>query len=382
METLNRQETENLIVDLYYNQKKTFREIQQIVRKSSRDIKAILDKADPGRSSLSQSSQAYGFFSAGKSPEQVAIILNLREPEVTQLYREYWRLNQLYELDKIYEETKGNFSFLLELYSQTKAACMTVAHIIRLLRVANKDLPSIEYGCQELRMEAASLEARSQNAARTLEQLNYVILETQNTLDHYELQRKLQREELDKIFYQKTQLEEFIEYFKSNSTEYAEIKEIVKQEVENTLTNPKKLLRLALLTLIESLRKDPSKFQLLYYQMSTDITPITPSKSLTSTFSSLGCPSLNMNEKPFQDNDNATKTFQNFVLNEAESLYDKLLEDSINKVGIISNKLSSLGSCKTEPSDVQNSPSAKKIAAFTFRKEEGHTFFESETDTR
>ena len=71
-------------------------------------------------------------------------------------------------------------------------------------------------------------------------------METQNTLDHYELQRKQQREELDKIFYQKTQLEEFIEYFKSNSTEYAEIKENVMQEVENTLTNPKKLLRLAL----------------------------------------------------------------------------------------------------------------------------------------
>ena len=39
MKPLNRQETEDLIIDLYYNQKKTFREIQQIVRKSPRDIK-------------------------------------------------------------------------------------------------------------------------------------------------------------------------------------------------------------------------------------------------------------------------------------------------------------------------------------------------------
>jgi hypothetical protein len=67
MERLNREEKENLIVDLYYNQKKTFREIQKVVKKSPRDIKAILDKADPGRSSLSLSSQAYGLFSAGKS---------------------------------------------------------------------------------------------------------------------------------------------------------------------------------------------------------------------------------------------------------------------------------------------------------------------------
>lgn len=53
IEPLNRQEKEDLIIDLYYNQKKTFREIQQIVRKSPRDIKIILNEVEPGRSSLS-----------------------------------------------------------------------------------------------------------------------------------------------------------------------------------------------------------------------------------------------------------------------------------------------------------------------------------------
>ena len=44
MEGLNRQETEDYVVDLYFNQKKKFREIQKLVRKSPRDIKAIIDK--------------------------------------------------------------------------------------------------------------------------------------------------------------------------------------------------------------------------------------------------------------------------------------------------------------------------------------------------
>jgi hypothetical protein len=51
MNPLNRQEKENLIIDLYYNQKKTFREIQQIERKSPRDISVILNRVEPGRSS-------------------------------------------------------------------------------------------------------------------------------------------------------------------------------------------------------------------------------------------------------------------------------------------------------------------------------------------
>jgi hypothetical protein len=110
METLNREEIERQIIDLYFNQKKTYKEIQKIVRKSTRDIKAILDKADPSRSSLSISSQVYKLFSEGKSPNQVAITLNLREPEATQFYREYWRLNQLHDLDQVYKETKDNFS--------------------------------------------------------------------------------------------------------------------------------------------------------------------------------------------------------------------------------------------------------------------------------
>jgi hypothetical protein len=44
MQGLNRQEIEDYVIDLYHNQKKTFREIQKIVRKSPRDLRIILDK--------------------------------------------------------------------------------------------------------------------------------------------------------------------------------------------------------------------------------------------------------------------------------------------------------------------------------------------------
>lgn len=60
MQGLNRQEIEDYVIDLYYNQNKTFREIQKIVRKSPRDIRAILDKVEPKRASLSPSSRAIG----------------------------------------------------------------------------------------------------------------------------------------------------------------------------------------------------------------------------------------------------------------------------------------------------------------------------------
>src|SRR5215204_3464870 len=326
METLNREEIEGQIIDLYCNQKKTYREIQKIVRKSPRDIKAILKKVEPELSSLSTRSQAYELYSERKSPIEVAVRLDISEPEATQFYRKYWRLNQLYDLDKIYEETSGNFSSLVELYRRMKAAGMNVTQVIRLLSMANNDLQSIEYQCRELRRKSASLEASNRNAARTLEQLTYVISETQTTLDHYESLNKQQRSEMNRLFDQKTQLEEFVECFDDN-VGYVKVKENIKQEVENNLTDPKGLVGLALLALIESLRKDPSKFQLLYYQMSTDIMAKIPSQLLTQSCSSQNYSISNMNEKPFQDYNNPTEAFQSFVLNEAGEIYEKLLDN-------------------------------------------------------
>jgi hypothetical protein len=78
MQALNRKELEDFIIDLYHNQNKTFREIQKIVRKSPRDIRAILNKVEPERASLSPSSRAYQMFNEGHNLIEVATLLNLR----------------------------------------------------------------------------------------------------------------------------------------------------------------------------------------------------------------------------------------------------------------------------------------------------------------
>ncbi len=133
MKILNRQETEELVRDLYYNQKKTYREIRKIVRKSPRDIKAIIDKANPDKpSSLSASSQAYRMFKEGSHPTDVAIMLNLRQKEVSELSKEYWDLNGLYILNQLYEEIKDVDAIwsISELYKQMKSAGMNPEHVM------------------------------------------------------------------------------------------------------------------------------------------------------------------------------------------------------------------------------------------------------------
>src|SRR5215204_7305775 len=128
MMILTRKERERLVLDLYYNQGKTYREISKEARISPRDIRVILNKAIEEKTKeeeginqqdnkcaeknqqdqhLSLSAQAYKLFSEGKTPLEVAVELNLAESEATKFYREYWKLKNLHNLYMVYEELRG-----------------------------------------------------------------------------------------------------------------------------------------------------------------------------------------------------------------------------------------------------------------------------------
>ena len=109
MRRLTNQEREDFVLDMYYNQNKTYRQIAKEAKICPRDIGRIVNKESKeikSKQSLSKVARAYKLFSEGKSPKDVAIALDLREPDVTQLYKESWNLEQLYDLNKKYVETR------------------------------------------------------------------------------------------------------------------------------------------------------------------------------------------------------------------------------------------------------------------------------------
>jgi DNA-binding CsgD family transcriptional regulator len=113
------------VIDLYFNQHKTYAEIAQIERISPRDIHAIIKEELARRQKHKQqqqqeeiSSQAYKLFSEGKTPLQVAIALNIRQSEAAKYYREYWKLRGLDKLNTIHKETNGKIWIILKLYKE------------------------------------------------------------------------------------------------------------------------------------------------------------------------------------------------------------------------------------------------------------------------
>ena len=91
---LTREEKERLVLDLY-NRCTPIREIAKEAGMSFRDIGRIVDKEEKEKEAKKKHEQqtlastpTYSLFLQGKTPVQVAIALNIREPEATQYYKE------------------------------------------------------------------------------------------------------------------------------------------------------------------------------------------------------------------------------------------------------------------------------------------------------
>src|SRR5215212_3609767 len=145
------EERRKQVIDLYFNQHKTYAEIGQIEKISPRDIYAIIKEEEARRQNYKdqqqqeeKSSKAYKLFSEGKTPVQVAITSNLEQPEITKLYREYWKLKRLHVLDSIFTQTDGKLKTFLKLYRLMKEKGMSIEQVVNAADIDIHKLPYME----------------------------------------------------------------------------------------------------------------------------------------------------------------------------------------------------------------------------------------------
>jgi hypothetical protein len=112
----------------------------------------------------------------------VAISLNLRDDQVTELCKEYWDLNNLHDLNQVYEEIKGDIVSFLHLYKLAKSTGMNAQQVIRLLKIANNHLPTVEQRCEDLKREVCSLEGDKRNSTMILQELSDQVSDLRNHL--------------------------------------------------------------------------------------------------------------------------------------------------------------------------------------------------------
>jgi hypothetical protein len=326
-----------MILDLY-NQGKTYKEISEIVRVSPRDIKPVLAKAekerekelgintqdrkkdDTGNSQTQKAhifNQAYRLFSEGKPPLDVAIELDLKEKDVTKYYREYWNLQQIYSLNMVYEEIGDDIIHITKIHRKIRAAGMGVDQAINLIKNANNDLPTLEEKYQKIKKEVSSLEFKKLEAERTLKDFLDQIDRSKNMLKWLETSSQEEEAKLDELELKKVRLKGLVKQFKENDEEYLKIKRTVQNKVINLLSDGKVIMKVALNSLMQSMRTDPQKY--------IDLINYNGSSSAVNT--AWQYTRYNHPRQPYASFDNFYEEYKTTLLKDAEKLYNKLIKE-------------------------------------------------------
>jgi hypothetical protein len=78
---------------------------------------------------------------------------------------------------------------------------------------------------------------------------------------------------MDQLYQKRMKLEAGVRHFEHNNEDYAKIRKTVEEKVYNVLSDRRMVLKLALLSLTESMSKDPDKYSHLIHNNNTSSTP-------------------------------------------------------------------------------------------------------------
>jgi predicted DNA-binding protein YlxM (UPF0122 family) len=179
------------VIDLYFNQHKTYAEITEIEHISPRDIHAIIKEEIARRQKHKQqelSTKAYQLFSEGKTPIEVAIILNLPASKVSKLYIQYWKLRGLDKLNSIFKETNGKLWPFLKLYKELiKKRGMSKEQVGKVVEIAIHELPYMENLYQQAKDQVDKMQRTIQRLENYSHTLNDEIASAKALLNSYHI---------------------------------------------------------------------------------------------------------------------------------------------------------------------------------------------------
>jgi hypothetical protein len=215
--------TNRKIIDLYFNQHKNIREVCKIVGKSSRYVVPVIkeqrirlaDNKEYEKPKGLPEVRAYKLFAEGKSPVEVTAKLNLPGSQVQQYYTQYWKLNNMHELNTIYNEIKDNIGYFVTLFRFAKKERLTPEEVIGLINMSN-DIQDLERQYKRLNVSIVNLQSILYESKEELKKL-----ENQSSAATELIRRKLElierkSEILSELISQRQNLEQYMDYIKNN----------------------------------------------------------------------------------------------------------------------------------------------------------------------
>ena len=177
-----------------------------------------------------KATQAYKLFSQGKKPIEVAIQLSLSEKEATRYYTEYWKLKRLYSLYHIYQESKGNLSYILKLCRLAKRQEITADNIewfVNLINIGTYNIPDLQKQYAKLQDEVQVIDHQKVVSKAELDNMNNQVSILHRTIYQLSTTCNNKRNEMSYLQAQIQVLEGYVNGLKKNRNQQQE------EEIQN-----------------------------------------------------------------------------------------------------------------------------------------------------
>ena len=236
---MSKEEKERRIIDLYYNQGKTTREIVKELRVSPNYVIAVLKKHEEENAAAaakikheqqenktSKEVASFKLFSEGKNTIEVAIDLELSEEEVTQFYKGFLKLKGLDEFGIIYEKHRHHVPRLLKLCKEAEKEGVSIEQLVKLAELAADNNPvglsqlekrrqwylneirGMETERRQMETELYRMKAEVEKYENVLFVLKSEISNSKYQLEDYRKSCERERLELEKVKKEKERIEE------------------------------------------------------------------------------------------------------------------------------------------------------------------------------
>jgi transposase-like protein len=178
---ISKEEKERLVLELYYEKGYTYRQIAKELHMSPNQIQDIIRRHEAKtnakankKKELSLCSKAYKLFSKRKTNVEVAILLDIPQPQVTQFQYQYWKLMGQDKLVTLHSLLGDRIFSLFKLYKELIIKReISIERLIDLVETALNKLPYAE-DHYELAKQAADRQQERrdylENRIRTLKE--------------------------------------------------------------------------------------------------------------------------------------------------------------------------------------------------------------------
>jgi hypothetical protein len=259
------------VIDLYFNQHKSYAEIAQIERIWPRDMHAIIKEEEARRQKYrhqqrhqEMSAKAYKLFSEGKRPVQVAITLNLGLSQITKLCIDYWKLKRLHILNLIHKETNGKLEPFLKLYKELiKKRRMSIEQVVNVVEIAIYKLPHMESLYEQVKEQVKNMQCTIQRLENDIETRKNKISILDKTALSIELYCKRKEQSVQELGDKKDRLEKLIAHILKGE-DCSKLKQIVRENVKAVLSDNKILISISFTALLQTLKSQPQLANLVY----------------------------------------------------------------------------------------------------------------------